>query len=30
MTLHGGTAEASCPKPGVVRFELRFPAALAV
>ena len=30
MTLHGGTAEVSCPKPGVVRFELRFPAAQAV
>ncbi|CAB3802352.1 heavy metal sensor histidine kinase [Pararobbsia alpina] len=27
MTLHGGTAEVSCPKSGVVRFELRFPAA---
>jgi two-component system heavy metal sensor histidine kinase CusS len=27
MTLHGGTAEVSCPKPGLVRFELRFPAA---
>jgi two-component system heavy metal sensor histidine kinase CusS len=29
MTLHGGTAEASCPRPGLVRFELRFPAAQA-
>jgi two-component system heavy metal sensor histidine kinase CusS len=26
MHLHGGTACAKCPAPGVVRFELRFPA----
>jgi two-component system heavy metal sensor histidine kinase CusS len=26
MHLHGGTARALCPVPGVVRFELRFPA----
>ena len=25
MHLHGGTARAACPVPGVVRFELRFP-----
>jgi two-component system, OmpR family, heavy metal sensor histidine kinase CusS len=25
MNLHGGTARAVCPAPGVVRFELRFP-----
>ncbi|NIF56634.1 heavy metal sensor histidine kinase [Burkholderia sp. Ax-1724] len=27
MHLHGGTARAVCPMPGVVRFELRFPGA---
>ncbi|WP_144108053.1 heavy metal sensor histidine kinase [Paraburkholderia sp. BCC1886] len=26
MHLHGGTARVLCPVPGVVRFELRFPA----
>lgn len=25
MNLHGGSAQASCPEAGVVRFELRFP-----
>lgn len=25
MVLHGGTAEVSCPTPGSIRFELRFP-----
>ncbi len=28
MHLHGGTAQVSCPAPGVARFELRFPAEL--
>ena len=30
MNLHGGSAEASCPKPNVVRFELLFPPSMVV